>query len=477
MNPLLREFTRITRNPAVVIVLVLLLVAGAFAPRQAAQPGPAPGFLARGALNVAISYNYSSGYHFGIVSFDGSGSIVNAVHVRLEFMPANTSGPPVGNATGITDSRGLLALNWSAAPCRCSVSVNASGAPGSETLGFPLAIPPPVNLTPLGSAIFLISSGLFVGRPALLVAISNGDQGAPAGTYLASCAPSSSVAPSTCTPHVIGAVTATPQIFPTQLLGSIADSEVVNISLLDDHGLAIQSFQVEFGGIDPYNSTNAVITAAGTGLATGVQTLSFIVSLAGALIGYMSYARDRLNGCLDAVLALPITRTRLVLSRYSGALAVSSMGAVAGGVIFCLSLSKAAGVALPSSVWLAIAAAFVAQALAFVGLSFFGAHIIRSSPLLLVMLILLVILFTVLWTPVVSSAASLAGSSVGPMSPILANPALTSGSIVGLTTFKIDGGIPFLLPTITDQAVLAGVVIGWIIAPIALAWLMFRLRD
>jgi ABC-type transport system involved in multi-copper enzyme maturation permease subunit len=478
MRPIVRDVVRVLRNPAVFVVLALLVVAGALAPLGASSPGPAQGALAENSLATGVSYSYSDGYLFGIVSFEGSGSVVPGVHVTLDFAAGNGTGTFLGQVNGVTDSQGLLELNWRVPPCRCVATINASDPHGGfVNSGLPLEFPPSSNLTALGSLIFPVNVGLFEGRPALLVAVTNGSRGTPPDTYLTYCAPFSYGTPSTCASHTIGAVTSTPQVFSINLPGPLTDSDMVNISLVTQNAHVIESAQIPYGNLDPTNPNNIVVTAAGSGLVSGIQTMSFLVSLAGALIGYVGYSRDRLNGSLDPVLALPITRTRLILSRYSSALVASAIGAAACGAILGVSISALTSVGLPASVWLGIIATFAAEALAFVGLSFLGAHLTRSSPLLLVVLVLLGVIFTVLWTPVASLASSSLGNSVSQVALMPLSPSQASVSIIGMVTNSLAGGPSPLFSSITNPGILSASVLAWILVPIALTWWLFRIRD
>ena len=469
-----RDIIHALRSPAVIFVLVLIVALGFFVTQGAYPPFPENGQISSFSLGAAISYTYSDGYHFNAVSFSSDGAIVAGVNVSLTFWPANSSGPSLGSVSGTTNSQGFVALNWGSSPCRCSVQESVSSTSGSY---LPLLFPPSANLTPLNGLVIEVDSGLLLGRPAFLVAFANSTGGVPPGSYLSYCAPYTPGNPSACIPRFKGVIKSAVQLFPVQSMGYLANSDQVSITLLGSDGQVVQSFQLPYSAMNPNDSANVVETRAGAELATGTETMAFLVALAGVLIGYVSYARDRLNGSLDPVLALPITRARLLLSRYAGAVVACAVGAIAGAVIVSATASSATGFALPSSVWIGVLATLVLEAIAFVGLAFLGAHLTRSSPLLLVVLVLLAFLFTVLWGVVVFGILSVHGGSIDTSSLLPLNPAQAPLSIVGWMTYNLDGGPPSLFPTISNIPLLIVSVVAWTAVPTVLAWWLYRVRD
>ncbi|MGB6501374.1 MAG: ABC transporter permease subunit [Thermoplasmata archaeon] len=336
------------------------------------------------------------------------------------------------------------------------------------------------NLTPYID-FTVLSEGLFESRPSFLeVGFPDDADTVPSGTSLEVCA---TVAPETlppCTPHSLGAVTELPQAFPLRDLGSQSDSATIHYSLVSQSGATIGTYNVSFGSLDPTNPSNAIVTNAGSSLQTAVPIMSFVVALGAGLVGYTGYAKDRLNGSLDPALALPVTRTRLILSRYVASMAVVGTGTAVGAMILGLALPSVSSTPVPASIWLGLVATFVAEAAIFVGLMFLAAHLTRSGSLLLVGLVLLVTLLTLLWYPLVILTGRFLGVSsnraVG-STGFLLNPAQSATSIVGYLAFRLDGGRPLLIPTTTNPGILSALVLVWVAVPILLAWVIFQHRD
>ncbi|MGP8144714.1 MAG: ABC transporter permease subunit [Thermoplasmata archaeon] len=468
-----REIFRVASNPATIFALILILVAGTF---SAGLGGSAVN--AASGLNTSISYNYSGAYRFSISTFNGAGQPLGGVSVTMTFSKSNGTGPPLGTASGVTSGRGFLSLNWTSAPCRCLDGIDITGAHSGATIYEPLAYPPPANLTQLFGVFSVVHLGLLVARPALAVAISNDEGAVPAGAILSYCVIAGP--PPSCTPHDLGSVTASPQIFSAELFGPISDGSMVNVSVQGTGGALLAYQHIPFSSLDPSSNQNAVVTGTGARLQSGVATLSFVVALGGVLIGYVAYGRDRLNGSLDPVLALPITRARLMLSRYVGALVAAGGGAALGTLALGLLVGPESGVALPATLWLSLLVALPAEAAMFVGVAFLCAHLTRSGSLLIVTLVLFVAILTLLWLPIILLADYQSGASTTILatyrfSPI--NPAQVAASIVGYATFNLDKGPPYLFPYVANPGALLGLATFWIALPVVAAWALFTHRD
>jgi ABC-type transport system involved in multi-copper enzyme maturation permease subunit len=482
MRPLFRDIIRVVRHPAVAVVLVLLALSGTSAFQLTGST--VVELTSPVATYAAISYNYSNEYQFNVLAYTETGSslaVVAGASIDLGFYLSNGTGQLLGDVNGVTGSHGFLSLNWNSAPCQCDVEVNVT-TPNSELIGSNrLMFPAPENLTPLFGVFSTVPSGLFLSKPLFVVAYFDSSDKVPPGTTLTYCV--QSFPPSgeeSCLTHDLGSITSNLQAFPIVQTLSLSDLQLVQFNLTGPGGANLYTEQFQYGSLDPRYVTET-LTAAG--LTAAIQTMSFLVAFAGALIGYVGYARDRLNGTLDPVLALPITRSRLLITRYASAVLVSILGSIIGAAILLFTVSQIQGDTLPASLWLGLPAAFAMEGVAFVGLAYLGAHLTKSSTLLLVVLILLTAALTLLWVPFISVLAHLTGLPVDMTTPATQSavagwsPAQSSISIVGLILLNYNGEGPYLLPAITNAGVLTTLVLAWVAIPIALAWLLFRFRD
>lgn len=483
MIPLLRDVIRNVTNPAVAIVLVVLALSGASAVQLSAgtplQVTPPSG------IHVAVTYNFSGGYRFNVLAFtkpsETSFTRVADAQVEMQFETLNGTGTVIGQTSGTTNSQGFLSLTWASAPCDCDFVLNVTAASGVWLGEIPLADPPPQNLTPLMGVFTVVPSGFFLSKPLLVVAFPDDNGQVPPGVNLTYSVPSldPGVSPAE-SARSLGPLTSVLQPFPSVQSLALSDFDTVQFNLTGQRGSTIYSWYAQFAFLDPKYVTE---TNAAASLEAGVQTVSFLAALAGALIGFVGYGRDRLTGTLDPVLALPVTRSRLLLSRYSSAVIVAIAGSVIGALVLGFTVSNVAGGLLPATVWLALVATVVVDSLAFVGLAFLGAHLTKSSTLLLVALILVAAAMTILWVPFVSTVTHFTAISAnmstleGQSALVGWSPGQTSISVLGAAVLNFNGEGPYLFTAVTNPGTLATLAVCWSAIPIAMAWLLFRYRD
>jgi ABC-type transport system involved in multi-copper enzyme maturation permease subunit len=469
------EVLRLLRNPAAIVVVLLLIGSGEVAPRLAPSPGPDNSST----LDFGISYNYSSAYKFSIVAFNGVGTSVSGATARMTFFQANSSGPSLGEVMGETDNRGHLTMTWSHGTCRCVAEFSLHDSKAGVQFAIPISGSPPSKLSPLINPFWTIQPGFFVARPALLVAFANDSGGVPPGTFLEYCI-ESQVSPSApCSPISLGALTGIVETVPIGSFGKVANTSTVNLSLAGPGDVLIASDLVQYSALNQNLVANAEVTGEGTSLQAGVLAMSFVVALAGSLIGYVAYGRDRLGGSLEAVLALPISRRKLILSRYWAAAITALIGSTGGAIVVGMVLDPPGG-GMPLSIWFDLAAALGVEAIIFVGIAFAGAHLTRSASLLLTGLMLFSLFPTILWTPLIGLIVHIGNTSpngVLTSTLISINPAEVAAQILAYPLSQMVGGPPNLLPTLQSWGVSASLLLAWVVLPILLAWCLFRIRD
>ncbi|MGB6499798.1 MAG: ABC transporter permease subunit [Thermoplasmata archaeon] len=469
------EALRLLRNPAAIVVVLLLIGSGEVAPRLAPSPGPDNSST----LDFGVSYNYSSAYKFSLIAFDGIGTSVSGALARMTFFLANSTGPSLGEVSGETDYRGHLTMTWSHVACRCVADFSLHDSNAGVQFAIPISGSPPSNLSPLVSPFWTIQPGFFVARPALLVAFANDSGGVPPGTALEYCIESEVPPPAPCSPISLGTLTGIVETVPIGSFGKVSNSSIVNLSLVGPGDVLIASDLVPYSALNQDLVANAEVTGEGTSLQSAALTMSFIVALAGSLIGYVAYGKDRLAGSLDAVLALPISRRKLIFSRYGAALATGLIGSTAGAIVVGMVLDPPGG-GMPLSIWFDLAGALGVEAVIFVGIAFAGAHLTRSGSLLLTGLMLLSLLSTILWNPIIGSIFHLGNSKpngVLTSTLISINPAQVAAQVLAYPLAQMVGGPPNLLPTLQNWGVSTSLLLAWVMLPILLAWYLFRTRD
>ncbi len=123
----------------------------------------------------------------------------------------------------------------------------------------------------------------------------------------------------------------------------------------------------------------------------------FFVPVMGIQTGYSTYARDRATGVLDTVLVRPVTRTQIILSRYLAVLVASALGI--GGALALLDVMDLVevGAALPLGQLVGLYIGLVVEAVAFAGILFLIAHLVRSPGAIMGSAVVVFVLIDIVW--------------------------------------------------------------------------------
>ena len=131
------------------------------------------------------------------------------------------------------------------------------------------------------------------------------------------------------------------------------------------------------------------------------SVLGFFIPLMAIIGSYSSYGKDRLTGVLESVLARPVTKRGLAMSRYlSTVLSFTLASAAAVGVVDLL-LNSFGGSFLDQSYVLAIIAGLAVEVAAFTGLIFLLSHLLKSTGALLGISIVLFLVLDFFWSLVI----------------------------------------------------------------------------
>ncbi len=149
--------------------------------------------------------------------------------------------------------------------------------------------------------------------------------------------------------------------------------------------------------------------------------LALVVPLMAILLAYNSYGKDKATGVLESVLARPVTRRGLGISRYlSFVISISVALLLTVGAMEAISLSLL-GEATSSSFAAYTLASLVVEAAAFTGIVMLLSLVIRSQGSMLLAAAGIWILLDFFWSVLTVVAASFLGVQVG------------SGNFLGLT--------------------------------------------
>lgn len=462
MRPLIGEIVHAAKRSPLPIATVLMVAAGFLSPAIPITEGHSAG-----GVTLATSYNYSDRYNFVVVAFDGTGQTIAGTTITATFTYSNQSGTPIAAESGVTNSRGLLDFAWNHTACRCSIEL----ATGASSLTAPI-LESSNMWTPLGGALYVVPAGLILGRPAILVAYSSAEGEVPPGTVLSYCAPANNQSV-LCQSHLIGNVTENPELFSLATMPVYPNAYDVNITLSAYDGRVNQTYPATFADLNQTSPASVGLTPTGMIIKNSVTLLPLFAALGGVLIGYGVYIQERSEGSLEPVLALPVTRSQVVIRRFSvGLLWVALSGGLATTASIVVT-ERVAAVSLPFTVSFGIFLLILGVGATFLGLSFLGGTLARSSAPVLAVLLVLASTLTILWDAVIASAASI-GQWVNTVGP---NPAQAGGAL-GLSVVNVAAGEPPAAFTPQVDPLIGGVLlVAWVGVAFVGAWLNFVFRD
>lgn len=490
----------------VLTVLIVLASFGILATFALARPPPSA------QAQTSVVYYYVGGdYHFEFYAYDNYGTPVSGVGYNLTIYSPNSStgsmGLPVANATGATSDNGLLDLsvalqgsNYTATYTMTAPS-NPFGNPGTFYQSF--TRPPTGKIVPFSGPITaVVLSGSGFRATNLLQIFYPGPNGtAPPGyqVYWAGPVNTTSGPPAPLpesSMHLLGTMTSAHQTFSLNVpvpssqnmssSGPFGTPELLQVELFSVNGQLIAT-DLSQSASQFYNQpTNSEGVSVAFGFVGTI--MGFLVPLMAVLASYSVYGKDRLTGVLEGVLARPVSRLGLGLSRYLAVITALCL-AVAGAVALLDGLVDwVLGGFLPLYVVLALFGSLVVEIGAFAGLTFVLAHTLRSSAGLVGAGVGLFAFFAIAWGILVDLAGAASGAIFSPgfertvIGLEFFNPAQFLSLVQALVLGSLFSGVgPTFVTAPSAYGITIGSVVGtglaWVLLPAAAFFYLVRYRD
>ncbi len=304
--------------------------------------------------------------------------------------------------------------------------------------------------------------------------------------------------------QLLGTMRSYVQVLPSpQLTGNLSEApatiaasgDIVAIGLAYPNGtsVATSTSNLPLGQVYP---DSALTRALNNQVAVSFFETFFglFIPLLTIVTVYSVYGKDRVSGVLESVLAQPVTRRGLSLSRYVSSFAGISVATLASVAALDLIAQHFSGLFIDASILISSTAGLLVELAAFIGTMMLLSHLVRSSGSLIgigVGLFLVIDFFQGVIATLVTSVLGIQSGSVGfyqlSVSLEFVNPAAFV-SLVGtyLTGTISSVGLPVLagqsfsivpqaygitIPTIVAAAVL------WILVPLACFLYMAIRRD
>jgi ABC-2 type transport system permease protein len=213
---------------------------------------------------------------------------------------------------------------------------------------------------------------------------------------------------------LLGTLTTYNQIFnPPKLESNLGNGSQIILALFDPSGNLTQYSSNSVGQIYPTPQAISVGQSNEIVISYFSTVFGIFIPLIAIIGSYNSYGKDRVSGVLESILAQPISRRGLSLSRFFStfagmAIAISiSMGVVDAIVIYY------AKTPVSSTLLLASAGAFFAELGAFIGIMMLLSRVIKSSGLLIGIGIGLFLIFDLFWSVIILALVSATGAGFG----------------------------------------------------------------
>ncbi len=209
---------------------------------------------------------------------------------------------------------------------------------------------------------------------------------------------------------LLGNLTDYRQVFDPAIPNGLSETTRVYFELFAPNGTAVSGRQMFITDLRHQQFRPQATNVASFFFST---ILSFFMPLAAILGAYSSYGKDRLTGVLESILARPISRQGLAISRFLSTLTALAVAAIASVGIVDLVLNQVLGSALPQDYALAIISGLVVEVAAFTGLIFLLSHLVKSTGVLLGISIVLFVVLYFFWGLIVFLLTLLLGGTSG----------------------------------------------------------------
>lgn len=507
MKPYSHEFRHLLHNVALIAVIGALAAAGTL--------GYATIESSRGGLQLFSSgFWYYSGdtYHVDLWTFDTAGNPVSDVDVSLNVTGPgfSTLAPVVFSKLLSTNSQGEVSFNIPLQPGNYSVSTHPSypavpeASVGYDSFVFVLTSDPSGGTSTIGTpyTFNVVTENFYSTREEYLVVWGGPTGGLPTGDPVVACSfvftftrgaplPTNCSGQSGVSTQVLGSLTG----YRTTLPLPAAPTKPV--------GLPPGVFVLQF--VEILSPTGAVLASAGATdscmyecsyfvsgpgpsiLGYYTDTLALLPPLMALFLAFWIYARPRLSGTLEPVVARPVTQEGLFLLRYGTTALALLAGIVAEVLLLDVGVTTILREPLPPSFILPLVGGFAVASIGFAGIVFLSAHLTRSVGLVLSIGVGLAIALSLLWTEAIEGVGSALGWTTfltqrganffltGELLAPPQFPAAVVGLLSGASPYGPAAGDYGSLPLTSLIIGLAGIV--WLVVPFLLTYWRAKTRD
>lgn len=252
------------------------------------------------------------------------------------------------------------------------------------------------------------------------------------------------------------------------------------------NGTTASSLQMTLTEYEPSTAVSTIgIAKLSFDIFAGVFGL--LIPLFASLSAYFYFGKDRASGVLESVITRPVTKGRIIMSRYTANLGSLIIAFAVGTGLFEIFLKMGTGSYMTASYAGSLIWTYFVEIAAFTGIIYLVSQFLKSQGAILGVIIALFFVFAVLWSgllePLILNHVFhvIAGTNIYEQYSIILSalnpagyPSLVTSYIAQVNAFGTTFN-PALFGI--TQASLAAIGLIWIIVPILIAFVIGRRRD
>lgn len=270
---------------------------------------------------------------------------------------------------------------------------------------------------------------------------------------------------------------------------SSSSNQYVTVELFNSTG-ANATLLTAIQGYQPV-TTISTITLAQISFTIYGLVFGFVIPFLAALSAYFYFGKDKASGVLESVVTRPVTKGRLIMSRYIANVGSLMIGLAIGVTIFEVFMERATGSFMPMDYTLSLLWVYLIEIGAFTGIVYILSQFLKSQGAILGIGIGLTILFALVWngiiTPLVLTFVihAVSGTNAYYYYSIVLDALNPSdyGTLVILFLVStahvsvLNSGILDVTKYGITRNILATIGLLWLLVPIAIAFVFGRKRD
>ncbi|MCL5783214.1 MAG: ABC transporter permease [Candidatus Thermoplasmatota archaeon] len=491
MSPILYDLRR-TLTGKFTILLIILIVGftalGAYTMSSSGSGHTSPGNI----YHTDVGYYHSNGtYHIVTYTFDGYGTPVINTPISLSVNKTFYNG--TSNSAGFYNSS--LKSNESRIPVDAGVIVNASASsflvePGFAFMQTNMSL---INATTSLRITLINQPGSLVYKMYNLFYVGPNDSRSPQLNAYYKAYNSSAAATKAyygnnlSTSANMTRIGAVGDFYTSSLKVPLTTSNQNSTFVLEFFNATTDKLVTSYPPVDLYTHISRV-NQFSTVFAFLSGLYGFFIPIMAIFSSYLYYGKDRTSGVLESVATRPVTKSRILASRFAAVILSIFIALVISISVANILLAQYFGQMLPLSDVFGMVGIFLVVSAAFAGIVFLTSQLSRAQGTVLGVGIVMFIVFDMLWTFLILDLLLFYVFKLSPLAPSTGvvtaildaiNPAGFSSIASSLVTGTFTAGFNSYPASTVGITMVSVSIVGaiWLIVPFAITYYLSRIRD